>query len=305
MKDREHDGAVRYNQAVRLLPARWQRTACALPADQQQRAEELRLRAGQPVTVLVDGREIPLSQELLQPSELEQLCDTVSGYSRYAVADTMANGYLTAEGGFRIGLCGTAVRREGRNTNLREISSAVIRISREWRDTALPLLPQLRENGTLYSTLLISPPGGGKTTLLRDLIRLLSDGTEEYPPLRTAVADERGELAVMYHGLPQMDVGRHTDVLTGCPKAEALLLLLRCANPQVIAVDEITAPPDLGAMTAAANCGVKLLATVHAASEAELRSKPLFAELLSLHVFQRLVTIVCRDGARICQVSEL
>ena len=305
MNGAERTGTERYEQTIHFLPLRWQRSARALSTEQKCRAEELRLRAGQPVTVLIDGREIPLSQELLQPSELEQLCDTVSGYSRYAVADTMAGGYLIAEGGFRIGLCGTAVLRDNKSTNLREISSAVIRISREWQNTALPLLPQLWENGTICSTLLISPPGGGKTTLLRDLIRLISNGTETYQGHRVAVADERGELAVMYHGLPQMDVGRHTDVLTGCPKAEAMLLLLRSNNPQVIAVDEITAPADLAAVAAAANCGVKLLATVHAGSERELQGKPLFAELLSMKVFERLIEITCSEGERTYRVSAL
>lgn len=119
------------------------------------------------------------------------------------------------------------------------------------------------------------------------------------------MVDERGELAAMYRGVPQLEVGTHTDVLDACPKAMGITMLLRAANPQIIAVDEITAEEDLRAMLAAANCGVKLLATIHAADREELERKALFARLLELQVFQRLVTITVEDGRRICRTETL
>ena len=147
--------------------------------------------------------------------------------------------------------------------------------------------------------------GAGKTTLLRDMIAALSNGTEERAALRVGVVDERGEIAGMYRGVPQLDVGCHTDVLDGCPKAVGIPMLLRSANPQVIAVDEITEEADIRAMTAAANCGVKLLATIHAEGAEELRRKPLFRMLEQAQVFRRLVSITVEDGQRRYRTEEL
>lgn len=300
----------RYEQAAALLPMRWQRLARQLPDWQKARAEELRLRAGRAMTVLVPEGEILPSEESPLPTvtqtDLEQLCDSVTGYSRYAAADTLSRGYLTARGGFRIGVCGTAVLRDGINTNLRDISSVTVRISREQPGVADAVLPQLCPEGSFQSTLILAPPGLGKTTLLRDLIRCLSDGTDTTPAHRVSVVDERGELAVLYQGVPQMQVGWHTDVLDACPKAIGIPILLRSANPQIIAVDEITVREDLQVMAAAEGCGVRFLATIHAADRAELLQKPLFKTLLRLGLFSLLVTISrTAQGGRCYRVEAL
>ena len=292
----------RYEQAAGLLPVRWRQAARRLAAEKKAVAEEFRLRTGQPMTVLLPEGEVPLSEkdyrQAVTQSDIEQLCDTVTEYSRYAAIDTLSQGFITARGGFRIGLCGTAVVREGKNSNLKEFSSAAIRIGREKQGIALPLLPQLWEEGAFCSTLILSAPGRGKTTLLRDLVRLLSDGTKEFSFLRISVVDERGELAAMHEGVAQLDIGKHTDILEACPKAQAIPMLLRCMNPQVVAVDEITAKEDLRAMASAANCGVHLLATAHAANKEELFGKPLFRELAELGVFKRYITITMDAGER-------
>lgn len=284
----------RYKSAAALLSSRWQRLALQLPEDQQCLAEEIRLRAGQPMTVLLPDGEIYPSAEIgtvVMPNDLEQLCDTVTGYSRYAVTESISRGYITARGGFRLGICGTAVIKNGCNTNMRDISSVIIRIAREMTGVGSGVLPQLLEDGVFHSTLIIASPGAGKTTLLRDLIRGLSDGSALCPPQRVAVVDERSEIAVMYQGLPQMSIGKHTDVLDACPKAIGIPLLVRSANPQIIAVDEITAAEDIRAILAASNCGVRFLATIHAADKQELQHKPLYAKLLKANVFSSVVTI--------------
>ena len=291
-----------YAQAASVLPPRLRHAALQLSDKHQATAEEFRLRAGRTMTVLLPEGELDTGQTVLC-EDLESLCNLATEFSRYA-AESLRSGYLPVRGGCRVGLCGTAVVKDGLNANLKDFSSAVIRIAREKRGIAEKLVPDLFRDGIFASTLILSPPGGGKTTFLRDLIRCLSDGVN-CPSLRVAIADERGEVAVMYRGAAQMSIGERTDVMDGCPKAQAIPMLLRTMNPQVIAVDEITAAEDVRAMIQAANCGVQLLATIHAADTAELSQKPLYAELLRARVFSMAVRIVKTDGERHYLTEEL
>ena len=295
---------LRYEEAAQFLPARLRKAALALPEQRRAEAEEFRLRAGRPMSVLLPAGELALD-EAVEPEDLETLCDLATEFSRYAAAETIRDGYLPVRGGFRVGLCGTAVIKGGVNTNLRELSSAVIRIAREKRGIAEPLAPRLFREGVFCSTLLLSPPGGGKTTLLRDLVRCLSAGVGGVPPQRVSLIDERGEVGVCWRGAPQMDLGPRTDVLDACPKAVGIPMVLRAMNPQVIALDETTVRADLEAAAMAAGCGVGLLATIHAGSMEELREKPLYARLLADRVF-RLAVWIRREGAvRRYEVEEL
>ena len=181
---------LRYEEAAAILPSRLRKAALALPDKERAIAEELRLRAGRPMTVLLPTGEISLELQV-EPEELETLCDIATEFSRYA-SETLREGYLTVRGGFRVGLCGTAVMKEGSCTNLKNLSSASIRIARERKGVGDKLVPSLFQDGAFQNTLILSPPGGGKTTLLRDLIRNLSEGTEGVPPCRVSLIDERG-----------------------------------------------------------------------------------------------------------------
>ena len=306
----EKDGVRRYEQAAELLPGRLRRLALELPDERKARAEELRLRAGCPLTVLTGEGELsvaPAEREALVTTEdLERMISAVTEFSRYASMESLRRGYLPLRGGFRLGVCGTAVMRDGAVSGIKDFSGLALRIVRERIGLGAELAGKLFDGAGRYrSALILSPPGGGKTTLLRDLIRCLSLGAEGHTARRVSVIDERGELAVMYQGRPQTELGNHTDVLDGCPKALGIPMVLRAMSPQVIAVDEITAAEDIAAMCAAANCGVGLLATIHAGSPGELARKPLWSSLLNAGVFERAVIIENDAGVRQYRVEDL
>lgn len=301
----EEYAASRYEEACALLPSRLQAIALALPVPRKARAEELRLRINQPLFLTLPEGEAPLPQTRVLRSDLEHVLDRATEYSRYAAAETIRRGYVTAAGGFRIGLCGTALPAADGNEGLRDISSLSVRIPRVHEGSALPVLPELLEEGRPVHTLILSPPGVGKTTLLRDLVRLLSTGSEPCPPQRVALVDERGELAAVHRGRPQLDVGQHTDVMDACPKYLAVPMLLRAMSPQVIALDEVALEQDVEAVCAAAGCGVTLLATVHAGDLQDLSARPVGRALLSSGIFRRAVIIAGQDGERICRVERL
>ena len=299
-------GAERFCQAAGLLPPDRRRELDALPADMRERTEEIRLRMGQPLSlVLPEGeRPVPGGTRPVGQEDLAAVLEIATQASLHTVLAQLKNGFLTVRGGHRIGVCGTVVLQGGEVANLRQISSLAIRIAREVRGTARTVLPRLLDAGVLNSTLILSPPGGGKTTLLRDLVRMISAG-EGIAPLRVGVADERGELCALYQGRPQLDVGPRTDVLDGCPKQAGLLMLLRGMNPQVLAADEITAPGDISALETAANCGVVLLATAHGRDLDDLCTRPLYRRLLQLGIFRRAVCVTGYGAQRQYQVLPL
>ena len=285
----EERNAVRFRQAAALLPPHLRRPVERLDGTSQARAEELRLRAGRPLTLVCpEGeRTVPGAEAPVRSMDLSLVLEIATQASAHTALERVRNGFFTVRGGHRIGICGSGVVRD-----------------REVPGLSAAVLDRLWSGGVLQSTLLLSPPGGGKTTLLRDLIRAVSDG-EGGPALRVGVADERGELAAMYQGEPQFSIGRQTDVLDGCPKGPALLMLLRGMNPQVLAADEITAPEDAAALEMAANCGVSLLCTAHAGSLEELKARPLYRRLLDEGLFRRLVIIERAGRERRYQVVEL
>lgn len=257
---------------------------------QFEQLQEIRLRAGCPVILLYGGKEKILPMKATERGIRETL-DYVSDYSLYAYENELKQGFITIEGGHRVGMAGQVLIENGRVKNLKQISSLNVRVSHEIIGCADAVFPYITHNKQMYHTLLISPPRCGKTTLLRDLIRQISDGNEWVKGCTVGVVDERSELAGCYQGIPQNQMGIRTDVLDGCPKADGMLMLIRSMSPQVVAVDEIGAAEDLQAIKYAMHCGCKMLATVHGESLDELKMKPLFEQMIRERCFERYVLL--------------
>ncbi len=212
--------------------------------------------------------------------------ELLTGYSVYAFEEELRQGYFTVAGGHRIGVAGHAVTEGGRVLRLNYISFLNIRIAHECKGCSKELFGRLYGDGQYYHTLLFAPAGCGKTTFLRDLIRLFSKAG-----LRVGVADERSELAACYHGIPQHDLGMRSDVMDGCPKAEAMQMLLRSMTPQILAADEIGMREDVLAIRAAAGSGCKVVASAHGGTFSELKRNPMLYELWEERRFERYVLL--------------
>jgi len=252
--------------------------------------QEIRLRAGYPVILLYAGKEKILTAKVTERSIRETL-DYVSNYSLYAYENELKQGFITIEGGHRVGMAGQVLVENGRVKNLKYISSLNIRVSHEIFGCADKLFPYITHHKQIHHTLIISPPRCGKTTLLRDMIRQISDGNHWVKGCSVGVVDERSELAGCYQGIPQNHMGMRTDVLDGCPKAEGMLMLIRSMSPQVVAVDEIGAPEDIQAIKYAMYCGCKMIATVHGESVEDIQRKPLLEQMIREQCFERYVIL--------------
>lgn len=258
--------------------------------------QEIRLRVGQPVIVLYRGQEyiLPTDSKVKKKVKKEEIRETIeyiSDYSLYAYENEMKQGFLTIEGGHRVGMAGQVVVEEGKVKNLKYISSVNIRISHEIPGCASRIFPYITADKEVCHTLIISPPRCGKTTILRDLIRQVSDGNEWVKGCTVGVVDERSELGACYLGVAQNHLGMRTDILDCCPKAEGMLMLIRSMAPQVIAVDEIGICEDVHAIEYAMHCGCRMIATVHGNSMEEIRRKPLFEQMIKNKRFERYVVL--------------
>jgi len=261
-----------WSELLSVLPQHMRKDVDRLGRD---RLQELRLRLCLPPQLITVNGQYTLSK----PVTIEDISFVINTASRYSpwAATTAAQGYITAPGGHRIGLCGICTVKDGLVTGVKEVSSLCVRVAREYTSiaTGIPLTS---------SVLILGPPGSGKTTLLRELIRIASEtGTGSI-----AVVDERGEL---FPKEAEFDRGRQTDVLSGCDKKSGIDMVLRSMGPTCIAVDEITAEDDCQALFRAGWCGVRLLATAHAADVNDLRYRPIYRPLLQSDLFETIVIL--------------
>ena len=221
----------------------------------------------------------------------------VSSYSMYAFEEEIRQGFITIQGGHRVGIAGKTVLEGDRIKSVKYISYMNLRLSHQIKGCASPILPYIIKNGRICHTLIISPPRCGKTTLLRDLIRQVSSGSSYMPGVPVGVVDERSEIGGSYQGIPQNDLGIRTDVLDCCPKAEGMMMLIRSMSPEVIAVDELGDYEDIHAIESVIHCGCKLFATVHGSSVEDIKRKPLMQRLVREKIFERYIVLHYQDRA--------
>ena len=272
--------------------------------------QEVRLRSGRPLILVMNSCEkmLDISGNLcdqngqvlkVQFEDIQESLAYICQYSLYAFEDELRRGFITVRGGHRVGIAGQISLENGKIKSIAHVSSLNIRVAHAVKGCGLNVLPLLWEEKRPCHTLIVSPPGGGKTTLLRDLVRLFSDGTVDHPGISVGVVDERSEVTACYLGVPQNDVGIRTDVLDHCPKAMGIEMLVRSMAPKLIAFDELGDEKDVKAMHYAIHSGCSVLTTLHGDRTEDIRYRCGTLE------FERYIFLNCGEkGQRICRVMN-
>ena len=276
-----------------------------IPYSFKEKIEEIRLRNGKPLTISCEGKDYFIGYDgkvcadrsqafIVREKHIHSTFQLISNYSVYAYQEEIKDGYITIKGGHRVGIGGKVVYGPGGIETIRNISSLNLRIAREKKNISNYIIPYLIENTIgFYNTLIISSPQCGKTTLLRDIIRNLSDGygIPDDQGFKVSIIDERSEIAGVYQGIPQNDVGLRTDILDGCLKSDGIMMAIRSMSPDIIAVDEIGGPKDVEAIHQALRAGIKLIATVHGYSIEDIKSKSSMRALFEERIFNRYIIL--------------
>lgn len=280
----------------------------------KKKLQEIRIRANQPIMLYIDREEFFLDcKGNLQKNrdssfkgsieDIRSILNHLCQYSLYAYEEELRQGYFTIQGGHRVGIAGQVIQEQNRVKNIKYISSINIRIAHEIKGAANAVLPYIYHQNEIYNTMIISNPGCGKTTLLRDLIRQISDGNQFGYGRNVGVVDERSEIGGSYMGVPQNDVGMRTDILDACPKVVGMMMLIRSMAPRVVAIDEIGSADDLQALHSVLQCGCRLIVTVHGDSLNEIKDKELFRPIMKNSMFERF--IILGNQKKACMVQEI
>ena len=256
--------------------------------------EEIRIRNNRPIFLKIGQSEQQVNY-IINTNDALEILQKICDNSIYTYQNQICNGYITIKGGHRIGITGNIVIKDGQVTNISHIYSLNFRIARQVIDCSNKILESVLDlkNNTVFNTIIISPPGRGKTTILRDLIRKISDGIPEisFKGINVGVVDERGEIAAMYKGIPQNDIGRRTDILDNIPKDIGMKMLIRSMNPKVIVADEIGSAKDIDAIKYAICSGVKGVFTAHGNGVKDIINNPILNELYITDGIERVLAI--------------
>lgn len=277
-------------EITKLLPETLLEKLQSVPYEANQ-IEEIRIRINRPIEVSFGGQ-VKFGKNVVTKDECNALLSKISKCSIYMFEEQLRRGYITTEGGHRIGLAGKVILENGAVKGIRDVSSYNIRIAKQKLGAASKLVKHLYR-GKWLSTCIIGAPQTGKTTLLRDIARIISSGDKgkNIPPQKVGIVDERSEIAGCINGIPQLDFGMRVDVLDGCPKAEGMMMLIRSMSPDVLIVDEVGRAEDREAILEAMNAGVTVIMTAHGGSLAEILRRPILTDIVNSGVFQRYIEL--------------
>ena len=268
--------------------------------------EEIRIRNSKPIILKLNNSE-KIINYIVQIEDVLKILQSICENSIYSYQNQICEGFITIKGGHRIGITGSAVIENNQVKNLNYISNLNFRIARQIIGCSNNIIKEIinKEENTIYNTLIVSPPGAGKTTLLRDIIRNLSNGTEEITGKNIGVVDERGEIAAMYKGIPQNDLGIRTDIIENIKKSIGMKMLIRSMAPEIIVADEIGSKEDVQEINYAVCSGIKGIFTAHGNSLEDLKLNPAIAELIEKNIFEKLVFLDKKHKGKVNKIYAL
>lgn len=301
------------DRAFRYLSSEIQQLMLALPLGIKRGMKEIRIRAGKPLVLFMGGESLILTKTgqvservsensyIVSRKELDEIFRSVCDYSVHTFQEELIQGFVTVRGGHRVGICGTGIMERGQVVGMKEVSSINFRLARQVKGVSDELFRRVFSNG-LQSVLIIGAPASGKTTLIKDIIRELANGRLGWY-VKVAVIDERAELAAMYRGEAQNDIGVSSDVYHLYPKAQGMSMALRTASPQVLVCDEIGSEDDADYILQSMNAGVSVIASAHADSFDNAMKREHIAKLVNHHAFSKVVILDSRGQP--CVIREL
>lgn len=287
---------------LRALPQNLRKLLLSIPIGILKDLEEIRIRQGRPLMIYSNGRDYflcnngtvnqhPRSAYLVSDTDSRAILELISDYSVYAFEEELSCGFITLQGGYRVGLSGKVIIDSRGTIKFQHITSFNLRISREIKGVANKIIPYTVKSNHVLHTLILSAPQMGKTTLIRDFAKKISNGFPGFKGLKVGIVDERSEIAGSCHGIPQNDVGIRTDVLDGCPKAAGITMLIRSMSPNVIVTDEVGKPDDVEAIEDALNAGITVITTAHSSGLEDAKRRPILESILQKGIFQRILVL--------------
>lgn len=259
--------------------------------------QEIRIKVNKPIIINLPRKEVILNI-VTTLDDIKQILVRVSNYSLYAYEEEIKQGYITIKGGHRIGIAGECVLAQGEVRTIRNISSLNIRICREVKGCSNEVMNFISKNDRVFNTLIVSPPKCGKTTILRDIARNISNGMpiNNLRGKKVAIIDERSEIASCFNGIPQLDVGIRSDILDNCLKKDGMIMSIRSLSPEILICDEIGTEGDIEALNMAFNSGVNIIVTIHGYSIEDIYKRRVFKDLLENSILDRIVILSNRNG---------
>ena len=279
------------NEILRLLPITMKQAVMRKIESRWAQLEEIRLRLNRPVELNFHEKIEWIDEIIFTEKDSIYLLNQLSEHSLYRLEDELREGYITVSGGHRVGLAGEVTTVNGKIKQLQHITFFNIRIAREIKQIAAPIISYIKNDNSYYNTLIIGPPQTGKTTIIRDIARLIGDRKDHYNPQKVGIIDERSEIAASINGVPQHNVGLRTDVMDACPKVAGMMMMIRSMSPDVLVVDEIGKEDDVNALMEAVFAGVTIICTAHGSSMEELKRRPSMRPLFENYVFGRMIIL--------------